>query len=67
MRKIIMLMMDFDDNFMPPKKVPYEYESCDACKPCPFYHWDDDYGTGFCECCDAMTPEDVCPLRRFFE
>ena len=65
MKKIILLEMDFEDDFFPPDKFeePTRKNRWDSdCQICPFYHWEDD--TAFSEC--VVGGYDECPIRRFF-
>lgn len=65
MKKIILLKMEFNDDFCPPDKFEEatrqnHYKS--ACKPCPFWHWEDD--TAYNDC--VVGGYNECPIKRFF-
>ena len=44
-----LLLFEFDDNFEPPEYV-CEDDNWDECHCCPFFHWNDENGFGYCRC-----------------
>ena len=62
-RKLLVLDVDFDDEFEPPEIFVGGEASEEDCYLCPFFHWDDEYFKGFC----PLTGEfEDCPIKRFF-
>ena len=68
--KKITLDLCFDDDFMPPDKFEAltslnNWES--ECRPCPFFHFDDEYAESDCFLAIAVTGYDECPIKKFFK
>lgn len=61
--KKIELEMYFDDGFVPPDR--YDKDRCSGL--CPFLSYDaDDTSEGFCCLTTVRSPEEECPIRKYF-
>lgn len=73
-----LLIWDFDDDFTPAEFYD-DGDPCDECFRCPFHHWNDEYGNGWCGCditngsepvddeeLKALGVEFKCPLYDLF-